>query len=203
MKWSGAARGHQILYKRTNGARTYERCPGPLAGFNSDVISADFSKAKFAVELHEFLDGDGPTGIVPRNPKALLRQHVSHRPDEVACSGDALARLSTGSGQPVTVIDTGFWRRQGTHSLLLLHHIFTSRDAGLDFVPEEWNHVQTWDINSIPQARIVEIDCRKITKNTLWGRDWPHRLGPLCGVWGRADARQEAPDGHNRNKAPI
>lgn len=46
-------------------------------------------------------------------------------------------------------------------------------------------------IDAVPQARIVEIDCRKITKKTLWG-EIAHRLGHYA-EFEDMDARQEPP----------
>jgi len=130
--------------------------------FSSDIISADFSKAKFAVELHEFLDGTADRSY--QNPQ-LFFDNTFPTDQMKLLVRDTLMRLDRGAGQPVTVIDTGFGGGK-THSLLLLHHILSNRNIGLKFIQD---HKIGIDINSIPQARIVEIDCRKITKNTLWG----------------------------------
>ena len=138
------------------------------------------------MELHEFLDGTADR--MYQEPRAFFDNTFLTDQMKLLVR-DTLARLSAGSGQPVTVIDTGFGGGK-THSLLLLHHIFTSRDAGLDFVRRS-GIASDMDICSIPQARIVEIDCRRITKNTLWG-EIAHRLGRYA-EFGEADARREAP----------
>lgn len=135
--------------------------------FSDDVISAGFSKAKFAVELHEFLDGTADA--MYQDPKTFFDNTFLTDQMKLLIE-DTLGRLSSGRGQPVTVIDTGFGGGK-THSLLLLHHILNSRDAGLDIVRKH-----ELQIDSIPQAKIVEIDCREITKNTLWG-EIAYRLG--------------------------
>ena len=101
--------------------------------FSSDVISADFSKAKFAVELHEFLDG---TADRTYQDPATFFENTFLTDQMKLLVRDALVRLDTGNGQPVTVIDTGFGGGK-THSLLLLHHILSNRDIGLDFVREK------------------------------------------------------------------
>ena len=154
--------------------------------FSNDIISADFSKAKFAVELHEFLDGTADK--MYQEPEAFFDN--TFLTDQMRLLvRDTLARLSTGSGQPVTVIDTGFGGGK-THSLLLLHHILRSRDAGLDFV-QRCGIASDMGINTIPDARIVEIDCRRITKNTLWG-EIAHRLGRYA-EFEETDTRREPP----------
>ena len=152
--------------------------------FSSDVISADFSKAKFAVELHEFLDG---TADRTYQDPATFFENTFLTDQMKLLVRDALVRLDTGNGQPVTVIDTGFGGGK-THSLLLLHHILSNRDIGLDFVREKGISADM-GIDRIPEARIVEIDCRKITKNTLWG-EIAHRLGRYTD-FESMDARRE------------
>lgn len=154
--------------------------------FSSDVISADFSKAKFAVELHEFLDGTADK--MYQDPKTFFDNTFLTDQMKLLVR-DTLARLSTGSSQPVTVIDTGFGGGK-THSLLLLHHILSNPGIGLDFVRL---HGMASDagIDHIPRARIVGIDCRNITKNTLWG-EIAHRLGRYA-EFEELDVRKEAP----------
>ena len=139
--------------------------------FRSDVISADFSKAKFAVELHEFLDGTADRAY--QDPKTFFDNTFLTDQMKLLVR-DTVARLSKGEGQPVTVIDTGFGGGK-THSLLLLHHILTNPDIGLEFVRDK-GIASDVGIDVIPEARIVEIDCRKITKNTLWG-EIAYKLG--------------------------
>ena len=154
--------------------------------FSSDIVSADFSKAKFAVELHEFLDGTADR--MYQDPQTFFGNTFLTDQMKMLVR-DTLTRLSAGSGQPVTVIDTGFGGGK-THSLLLLHHILCNPDKGLDFVRK---HGMASDagISSIPKARIIEIDCRKITKNTLWG-EIAHRFGRYA-EFETLDARREAP----------
>ena len=139
--------------------------------FRGDVISADFSKAKFAVELHEFLDGTADKTY--QNPPTFFDNTFLTDQMKLLVR-DTLARLDNGSGQPITVIDTGFGGGK-THSLLLLHHILKSPGAGLDFVRDKGIAADV-GIDTIPHADIVEIDCRKITKNTIWG-EIAYRLG--------------------------
>lgn len=154
--------------------------------FRSDVISADFSKAKFAVELHEFLDGTADKTY--QNPETFFDNTFLTDQMKLLVR-DTLARLDNGGGQPVTVIDTGFGGGK-THSLLLLHHILNNPDTGLDFVRDRGIAADV-GIDAVPQTHIVEIDCRKITKNTLWG-EIAHRLGRYA-EFENMDMRQEPP----------
>ena len=154
--------------------------------FRSDVISADFSKAKFAVELHEFLDGTADRTY--QDPQAFFENTFLTDQMKLLVR-DTLARLDNGGGQPVSVIDTGFGGGK-THSLLLLHHIISSPDSGLNFVRDRGISADV-GIDAIPQARIIEIDCRRITKNTLWG-EIAHRLGRYA-EFGDMDRRREPP----------
>lgn len=100
--------------------------------FRGDVISADFSKAKFAVELHEFLDGTADRTY--QDPRTFFDNTFLTDQMKLLVR-NTMARLGKGGGQPVTVIDTGFGGGK-THSLLLLHHILNNPDTGLDFVRE-------------------------------------------------------------------
>ena len=154
--------------------------------FSSDVISADFSKARFAVEMHEFLDGTADRTY--QDPQTFFDNTFLTDQMKLLVR-DVLTRLDSGRGQPVTVIDTGFGGGK-THSLLLLHHILKNRGIGLDFVRKH-GISSDMDADRIPPARIVEIDCREITKNTLWG-EIAHRLGRY-GEFEEMDTRQETP----------
>ena len=164
--------------------------------FSSDVISADFSKAKFAVELHEFLDGTADRTY--QDPKTFFDNTFLTDQMKLLVR-DTLARLGTGSGQPVTVIDTGFGGGK-THSLLLLHHILSNPGIGLDFVRKS-GIASDMGIEGIPQARIVEIDCRRIARNTLWG-EIADRLGRYAEFEGM-DARAGTANRHIRPKASF
>ena len=154
--------------------------------FSSDVISADFSKARFAVEMHEFLDGTADRTY--QDPQTFFDNTFLTDQMKLLVR-DVLTRLDSGRGQPVTVIDTGFGGGK-THSLLLLHHILKNRGIGLDFVRKH-GISSDMDADCIPPARIVEIDCREITKNTLWG-EIAHRLGRYS-EFEEMDTRQETP----------
>ena len=139
--------------------------------FSDDIISADFSKAKFAVELHEFLDNSA--GSAYQDPEVFFDNTFPTDQMKFLVK-DTLKRLESGRGQPTTVINTGFGGGK-THSLLLLHHIISSPNEGLRFI-KKTNISSELGIEKIPNARVVTIDCRKISKNTLWG-EIAHRLG--------------------------
>lgn len=139
--------------------------------FRSDVTSEDLSKTKFAVELHQFLDGTAERTY--QDPRTFFENTFLTDQMKLLVR-DTLSRLDNGGGQPVTVIDTGFGGGK-THSLLLLHHILTSPDIGLEFVRDR-GVATDLGINTIPWVRIIEIDCRAITKKTLWG-EIAYRLG--------------------------
>ena len=139
--------------------------------FSDDIISADFSKAKFAVELHEFLDNSA--GSAYQDPEVFFDNTFPTDQMKFLVK-DTLKRLESGRGQSTTVINTGFGGGK-THSLLLLHHIISSPNEGLRFI-KKTNISSELGIEKIPNARVVTIDCRKISKNTLWG-EIAHRLG--------------------------
>ena len=63
--------------------------------FRGDVISADFSKAKFAVELHEFLDGTADKTY--QNPQEFFDNTFLTDQMKLLVR-DTLARLDTGGG---------------------------------------------------------------------------------------------------------
>ena len=97
-----------------------------VCNFSDDIHSPDFNRAKFAVELHEFLDG--AAGSAYQDPKTFFAN--TFPTDQMKfLIRDVLTRLETGEGQPATIINTGFGGGK-THSLLLLHHIISSPLGG-------------------------------------------------------------------------
>jgi hypothetical protein len=87
---------------------------------------------------------------------------------------EALRRLSGKGGQPVFVLDTEFGGGK-THTILLLYHVFKSRDVGTSFIREARLSDETGVIE-VPKCRILAIDCRKMGRITLWG-EMAYRLG--------------------------
>ena len=132
--------------------------------FSDEIISSDFNRAKFAVELHEFLDNTA--GPVYQDPEIFFENTFPTNQMKHLVK-DSLIRLESGRGQPVTVINTGFGGGK-THSILLLHHIINNPEKGLKFI-KKINLTSEYGIEKIPEARMIALDCRKISKNTLWG----------------------------------
>ena len=132
--------------------------------FSDEIVSTDFNRAKFAIELHEFLDNTA--GPIYQDPRRFFENTFPTNQMKLLVK-DSLVRLESGKGQPVTVINTGFGGGK-THSILLLHHIINHPEAGLEFI-KKINLTKEYGIEKIPKAKMIAIDCRKITKNTLWG----------------------------------
>ena len=132
--------------------------------FSEDITSSDFSNAKFAVELHEFLD---KTADAVYQDPALFFANTFPTNQMKLLVKDSLVRLESGKGQPVTIINTGFGGGK-THSILLLHHIINSPARGLEFITRI-NLPSEYGVDKIPKAKMITIDCRKISKDTFWG----------------------------------
>jgi predicted AAA+ superfamily ATPase len=132
--------------------------------FSDEIISTDFNRAKFAIELHEFLDKTA--GPVYQDPNRFFENTFPTNQMKLLVK-DSLVRLESGKGQPVTVINTGFGGGK-THTILLLHHIINNPKEGLEFI-KKINLTTEYGVEKIPKAKMIAIDCRKISKNTLWG----------------------------------
>lgn len=78
--------------------------------FSSDIISVDFSKAKFAVELHEFLDGTADK--MYQDPEAFFENTFLTDQMKLLVR-DTLMRLDkTGGGRTARhCYRHGIWRR--------------------------------------------------------------------------------------------
>src|SRR5206468_297935 len=124
----------------------------------------DLKLHKFAVELHEFLDGEADP--VYQDPKLFLKNTFLTSQMKLILR-DSLLRLTKGSGTPATIIDTGFGGGK-THTILLLHHIYNNKDLGTKYI-SEFNFEKEYEISKIPDVKMITIDCREIKKNTLWG----------------------------------
>ena len=132
--------------------------------FSDEIYSSNLELYKFAVELHEFLDKKADpvyldTGLFLENTfltnqmKGMLK--------------DVLIRLERGAGPPVIEIDSIFGGGK-THTLLLLHHVISNPKIGLDYI-KKYGLDSEYGIKSIPSVKVAAIDCRRISKNTLWG----------------------------------
>ena len=132
--------------------------------FSDEIYSSNLEVYKFAVELHEFLDGQADP--VYLDPKLFLENtFLTNQMKSIL--KDVIIRLDRGSGPPVIEIDTGFGGGK-THTLLLLHHVLSNPKIGFDYV-KKFSLDSEYGIKSIPNVKIATIDCRRISANTLWG----------------------------------
>lgn len=135
-----------------------------ICKFSDEIYSANLELYKFAVELHEFLDGQAdPVYLDPE----LFFENTFLTNQMKGILKDVIIRLDRGSGPPVIEIDTGFGGGK-THTLLLLHHVFSNPKIGFDYA-KKFKLDTEYGIKSIPNVQIATIDCRRISANTLWG----------------------------------
>ena len=73
--------------------------------FSDEIVSGDLKLHKFAVELHQFLDGQADP--VYQDPELFLKNTFLTSQMKFILK-DSLLRLTRGFGTPVTIIDTGF-----------------------------------------------------------------------------------------------
>ena len=132
--------------------------------FSDEITSGNLDVSKFAVELHNILDGDADKSYL--DPKSFLDNTYLTESMKIILK-DSLLRLKDGKGQPVHVLDTSFGGGK-THSLVLLYHIFKNKDLGTKYI-SSYDFKKQFNIESVPDASMVCIDCRRITKKTLWG----------------------------------
>ena len=135
-----------------------------VCDFSDDIKFGRFDMKRFAVELHSVLDGSAdPIYIEPK----LFLDNTYPTENMKYVLREALRRLSGKGGEPVLVLDTEFGGGK-THTLLLLYHVFKNRDLGSEYIREIGLHKET-GILEVPEARVVAIDCRRISRKTLWG----------------------------------
>ena len=135
-----------------------------VCDFAEEVSSGDLSIAKFAVELHSILDETADQNYL--DPETFLdNTYVTDAMHTVIT--DSLMRLASNQGVPISLLDVSFGGGK-THSLVLLYHLFNNREMGTRFIQSE-GISQRCGIQEVPSARVVTIDGRHITKNTLWG----------------------------------
>lgn len=132
--------------------------------FSNEIISGDLKLHKFAIELYEFLAGEGDQ--VYQDPKTFF-ENTYLTTQMKSILKDSLLRLSKGEGIPVTVIDTGFGGGK-THTIMLLYHILKNPKLGFEYI-SKYGLDKECAMKSIPDVNVVAIDCRDIKKNTLWG----------------------------------
>ena len=132
--------------------------------FSDEITSGNLDVSKFAVELHNILDGDADKSYL--DPKLFLDNTYLTDSMELILK-DSLLRLKDGKGQPVHVLDTSFGGGK-THSLVLLYHIFKNKELGTKYILN-YDFKKQYNIDKVPDGLLACIDCRRITKKTLWG----------------------------------
>jgi hypothetical protein len=139
--------------------------------FEDDIKYGRLEPARFTVELWQVLEGAADKIYTDPNlflPHTYLTENMKYLLRE------ALRRLSGRGGQPVFVLDTEFGGGK-THTILLLYHVFKSRDVGTSFIREARLTDETGVIE-VPKCRVLAIDCKKMSKTTMWG-EIAYRLG--------------------------
>jgi len=134
-----------------------------------DIKYGKLELARFAVELYDVIEGKADK--VYTDPRLFL-SHTYLSSNMRYLLREALKRLSGKGGQPVFVLDTEFGGGK-THTILLLYHVFKNRDVGADFIRDVMREAE---VTEIPPCRVLAIDCRKMSKETLWG-EIAHGLG--------------------------
>ena len=139
--------------------------------FRDEILSSDFANEKFAAELYDFLNHN--SDAIYQDPK-LFFENTFPTDQMKLLLHKTLKRLESGGGEAVTVVNTGFGGGK-THTILLLYHILKNPEYGIKFLGRIHKHGEE-KMDKIPNARVVAIDCREITKNTIWG-EIAHQLG--------------------------
>lgn len=132
--------------------------------FSDEIVYGKLDVSKFAVELHSVLDQYADKTYT--DPKLFLDSTFLTSNAKLILK-DALVRVSKGEGQPVYIIDTEFGGGK-THTLILLYHIFKNEKLAKEYI-KQYGLDEEYGILEAPQVSVVSIDCRRLTKNTLWG----------------------------------
>jgi hypothetical protein len=151
-----------------------------------DIKYGRLELVRFAVELYDVLEGKADK--IYTDPHLFL-SHTYLSGNMRYLLREALRRLSGGGGQPVFVLDTEFGGGK-THTILLLYHVFKRRDVGTKFIQEAGLTKET-EVIEVPKCRVLAIDCKKISRNTLWGE--------IAQGLGRYDVFEE----EDRNIKPV
>jgi hypothetical protein len=151
-----------------------------------DIKYGRLELARFAVELYDVLEGKADK--IYTDPHLFL-SHTYLSGNMRYLLREALRRLTGGGGQPVFVLDTEFGGGK-THTILLLYHVFKRRDVGTKFIQEAGLTKET-EVIEVPPCRVLAIDCKKISRNTLWGE--------IAQGLGRYDVFEE----EDRNIKPV
>ena len=132
--------------------------------FEDEVIYGNLKAERFAVELHQVLEGRAAELYL--SPRLFL-SHTYPTETMKYLLREALRRLSGRGGQPVFILDTEFGGGK-THTLLLLYYVFKDREVGTAYIRELNLHKET-GVLEVPECRVLAIDCRMVKRNTLWG----------------------------------
>ena len=139
--------------------------------FSNEIKTGELEISKFAVELYSILDGTADKAYL--DPEIFLDNTYVTDSVEIILR-DSLLRLAKNQGRPTVLLDVSFGGGK-THSIVLLYHIFKNKDIGTKFIKEN-NIASKYDIEQVPDVNVIAIDCRHITKQTLWG-EIADRLG--------------------------
>jgi hypothetical protein len=135
-----------------------------LCSFSDEIVYGKFDRSKFAVELHSVLDNTAD--VIYKDPKIFLdKTHLTNNMKYIL--KEVLLRIARNEGNPVYVIDTEFGGGK-THTLLLLYHILNNKELGTEYI-KSYNIDKEYNILEVPDAKVVAIDCNKVSKKTLWG----------------------------------
>ncbi|MEM1967331.1 MAG: DUF499 domain-containing protein [Candidatus Caldarchaeum sp.] len=135
-----------------------------LCDFGEEIVSGRLELDRFAAELYAVLGGKA--NPVYQDPAKFLSNTYPTSGMRYLLR-EALRRLSGRGGQPVIILDTEFGGGK-SHALILLFHVFNNRELGSRYIRDIGLHEET-GVLQVPHINVAAIDCRKITKKTLWG----------------------------------
>jgi predicted AAA+ superfamily ATPase len=110
-----------------------------ICEFEDEVIYGNLKAERFAVELHQVLEGRAAELYL--SPRLFL-SHTYPTETMKYLLREALRRLSGRGGQPVFILDTEFGGGK-THTLLLLYYVFKDREVGTAYIRELNLHKET------------------------------------------------------------
>jgi len=132
--------------------------------FADEVVSGELEIGKFAVELYSILGGKADKSY--QDPETFLDN--TYVTDAIRLIlRDSLLRLAENKGKAVDLLDVSFGGGK-THSVVLLYHVFKNPELGTRFIRES-GISKDYGIDTIPDTKVIAIDCREVKRNTLWG----------------------------------
>ena len=135
-----------------------------VCDFGEEIVSGRLEVDRFAAELYAVLGGKANPAY--QDPAKFLSNTYPTSGMRYLLR-EALRRLSGRGGQPVIILDTEFGGGK-SHALILLFHVFNNRELGSQYIRDIGLHEET-GVLQVPHINVAAIDCRKITKKTLWG----------------------------------